>query len=101
MFNLSRIPLPNCDAFSVIDNKALHLTLFVDDFFYSVDVFSPGADGVPEPLPVAEIENRFKSTVADAKHRKDNGEQADQVGVLTADERDNWMKVSSLLLCCM
>ncbi|WWD20394.1 hypothetical protein CI109_104870 [Kwoniella shandongensis] len=92
MFNLSRIPLPNCDAFSVIDNKALHLTLLIDDFVYSIDVFSMGTDGIPEPLPVAEIERRFKSAVADAKSRKDKGEQADQIGVLTADERDNWVK---------
>ncbi|KAK8849764.1 hypothetical protein IAR55_005100 [Kwoniella newhampshirensis] len=93
MFNLSRIPLPNCDAFSVIDTKALHITLLIDDFVYSVDIFSLGEDGIPEPISVAEVERRFRSAATDAKRRKDGGEIPSQIGILTADERDNWVKV--------
>ncbi|WVQ66414.1 uncharacterized protein L199_004594 [Kwoniella botswanensis] len=99
MFNLSRIPLPNSDAFSAVDNKATHLTLMVDDYIYSIDIFSPPPiDGVPEPLSPSEIEQRFKAAVNDAKKRKDGGERADQIGVLTADERDNWTKNREHLL---
>ncbi|WVQ84423.1 hypothetical protein IAT38_006575 [Cryptococcus sp. DSM 104549] len=94
MFNLARIPLPNCDAFSVIDNQALHLSLLIDDYIYAVDVFSPPAEagGIPEPLPAGEIEARFRAAVADAKARKESGEAAPHVGVLSADERDTWTK---------
>ncbi|WRT69787.1 uncharacterized protein IL334_006778 [Kwoniella shivajii] len=99
MFNLSRIPLPNCDAFSVVDNKATHIMLMIDDYIYSVDIFSPpSADGVPEPLPADQVATRFKAAVDDAKSRKDKGEKADQVGVLTADERDGWTKNREHLL---
>nr|XP_019003669.1 carnitine acetyltransferase [Kwoniella mangroviensis CBS 8507]OCF67130.1 carnitine acetyltransferase [Kwoniella mangroviensis CBS 8507] len=99
MFNLSRIPLPNSDAFSVVDNKATHLTLMVDDYIYSIDIFSPPSiEGVPEPLSPSEIQQRFKAAVDDAKQRKDGGERADQIGVLTADERDNWTKNREHLL---
>nr|XP_018260190.1 carnitine acetyltransferase [Kwoniella dejecticola CBS 10117]OBR82348.1 carnitine acetyltransferase [Kwoniella dejecticola CBS 10117] len=92
MFNLSRIPLPNSDAFSAVNNKATHLTLLIDNYIYAIDVFSPSEHGVPEPLPASAIEKRFQAAVADAKSRKDRGENATQVGVLTADERDNWTK---------
>ncbi|WWC92892.1 uncharacterized protein L201_007854 [Kwoniella dendrophila CBS 6074] len=93
MFNLSRIPLPNSDAFSAVDNKATHLTLLINDYVYSVDIFSLNSpDGIPEPLSPSEIEQRIKAAVSDAKSRKDGGKKASQVGVLTADERDNWTK---------
>ncbi|WVR07972.1 hypothetical protein IAU60_005015 [Kwoniella sp. DSM 27419] len=99
MFNLARVPLPNSDAFSVIDNKATHITLLIDDFVYSVDIFSPGSDGgPPEPLPVAEVEKRFQAAIAEAKTRKDGGENPARVGILTADERDTWTKNREHLL---
>nr|XP_019043447.1 carnitine acetyltransferase [Kwoniella bestiolae CBS 10118]OCF22377.1 carnitine acetyltransferase [Kwoniella bestiolae CBS 10118] len=99
MFNLSRIPLPNSDAFSAIDNKATHITLMIDDYIYSIDIFSPPSiDGVPEPLSPSDTEQRFKAAVDDAKRRKDSGEKAEQIGILTADERDNWTKNREHLL---
>ncbi|WVQ95947.1 hypothetical protein IAU59_003046 [Kwoniella sp. CBS 9459] len=99
MFNLSRIPLPNSDAFSAINNKALHITLLIDDFIYSVDIFSANSsNGIPDPLPVAEVERRFKAAVADAKSRRDAQESPAQIGVLTADERDTWTKNREHLL---
>ncbi|OCF34330.1 carnitine acetyltransferase [Kwoniella heveanensis BCC8398] len=99
MFNLSRIPLPNSDAFSAIDNKALHITLLIDDFIYSVDIFAASAtDGVPDPLPVGEVEQRFKAAVADAESRRDARESPARIGVLTADERDTWTKNREHLL---
>lgn len=96
MFNLSRIPLPNCDAFSTPSPLSTHLSLLVDDYYYAIDIFSPPSSsvgGVPEPLPAGEIEKRFQAAVDDAKRRKARGERAVEVGVLGADDRDNWTKV--------
>ncbi|KAL1412564.1 hypothetical protein Q8F55_000311 [Vanrija albida] len=90
IFNFSRIPQPSSDAFSVIDNQALHTTVMIDDFIYSIDVFQQGADGIPEPIPAGEIERLFQAAVEDAKKRKDAGEQPARVGILSADHRDTW-----------
>ena len=97
VFNISRIPLANSDAFSTSTPKATHLTLMIEDFIYSVDVFGPPSsnDGVSDPLPVAEIERRLAAAVADAHTRRNNGEESTMIGLLTADERDTWMNVSS------
>lgn len=101
MFNLSRIPLPNCDAFSTPSPLSTHLSLLVDDYYYAIDIFSPpssSADGAPEPLPAGEIEKRFQAAVNDAKQRKERGERAVEIGVLSADDRDNWTKVGCAIL---
>ncbi|ORY34657.1 Choline/Carnitine o-acyltransferase-domain-containing protein [Naematelia encephala] len=94
LFNFSRIPLPGSDHFSTIAPRATHTTLIVNDFIYSVDVFAPASspDDYPEPLPVAEIERRFKAVVEDAKLRESHGEVPMRVGLLTGDERDTWTK---------
>lgn len=70
----------------------------IDDFTYSVDVFSPPAspDDFPEPSPMADIEMRFKAAVDDAQRRRDRGEKAVEIGILTADQRDTWTAVSDL-----
>lgn len=91
LFNIGRVPLPHSDGFSVQDPHAPHVTVMVDDFVYSVDVFQPRkGDDAADPLSVGEIERLLLAAVADAKQRKDGGERAKQVGVLTADERDSW-----------
>lgn len=95
LFNFSRIPLPGSDAFSAIAPHALHTTLIVDDFYYSVNIFAPpSGDAYPEPLSVIEIEGNIRAAVEDAKSRKDSGEKPPMVGILTGDERDTWTKVS-------
>lgn len=95
LFNFSRIPLPGCDAFSAIAPHALHTTLIVDDFYYSIDIFAPSnGDAYPEPLSVVDIEGRIRAAVEDAKSRKDRGEEPPMVGILTGDERDTWTTVS-------
>lgn len=92
LFNISRIPLPNCDAFSAQDNAARHVTVHIADFVYSVDVFEKVPQGqIPDALPVAEIESLLQAAVADAKARIDKGERPAQVGILTADDRDSWV----------
>jgi hypothetical protein len=73
------------------------MTLLIDDFIYSVDIFAPiqdGSDAVSEPLDVAEIAKRFAAAVADVRQRLAAGEQAPRVGLLTADDRDSWTKVT-------
>jgi len=95
LFNFSRIPLPGCDAFSAIAPHALHTTLIVDDFYYSIDIFAPSnGDAHPEPLFVVDLEGRIRAAVEDAKSRKDRGEEPPKVGILTGDERDTWTTVS-------
>ena len=95
LFNFSRIPLPGCDAFSAIAPHALHTTLIVDDFYYSIDIFAASnGDAHPEPLSVVDIEGRIRAAVEDAKSRKDRGEEPPMVGILTGDERDTWTTVS-------
>ncbi|GMK56581.1 hypothetical protein CspeluHIS016_0304210 [Cutaneotrichosporon spelunceum] len=91
LFNISRIPLPGTDAFSRQDNKARHVTVLINDFIYSVDVFGqPGEDGVADSLPPAEIERLLQEVSEDARKRAEGGEEASMVGVLTADHRDTW-----------
>lgn len=95
LFNFSRIPLPGCDAFSAIAPRALHTTLIVDDFYYSIDIFAPSnGDTHPEPLSVVDIEGRIRAAVEDASSRKARGEEPPMVGILTGDERDTWTTVS-------
>lgn len=92
LFNISRIPLPNCDAFSAQDNDARHVTVHIADFVYSVDVFEKVPKGeIANPLPVGEIESLLQAAVADAKSRVEKGEKPAQVGILTADDRDTWV----------
>lgn len=74
---------------------ALHTTLIIDDFYYSVDIFTPASEErFPEPLESGEIERRFKAAVEDARSRRESGEQPPYVGVLSGDDRDTWTKVS-------
>jgi carnitine O-acetyltransferase len=70
----------------------------VDDFLYSIDIFTQpnSPDNVMEPLPVGVIEQRLKAAVDDALSRLEAGEEAVKVGILTADERDTWTKVRFL-----
>ena len=96
LFNFARIPLPGSDAFTAPATKALHMTVMIDDFMYSVNVFEAPSSPheVPNPRPVGQIEQELLEVVADAKSRRAMGEQAAQVGILTADDRDVWCSVS-------
>lgn len=69
----------------------------IDDFIYSIDVFpkATSPEDITEPLPAGVIEQRIRSAVDDARSRIEAGEQAVKVGILTADERDTWTKVSA------
>jgi carnitine O-acetyltransferase len=93
-FNFSRIPLPGSDAFSAIAPKATHLTVMIDDFIYSIEVFTPaGEDGIPQPLSASDIAKNIRGVVDDARTRRRQGEEAVRLGILTADERDTWTQV--------
>ncbi|GFZ49784.1 hypothetical protein JCM24511_07187 [Saitozyma sp. JCM 24511] len=94
LYNFSRIPIAGSDAFSVIAPQAPHLTVMIDDFIYSIDVFpkATSPEDITEPLPAGVIEQRIRSAVDDARSRIEAGEQAVKVGILTADERDTWTK---------
>jgi len=60
------------------------------DFFYTVRVVNPESGA---PLDVDEIERGIRCIVLDVLRRKGRGETAVRVGVLSADERDEWAKV--------
>jgi Choline/Carnitine o-acyltransferase len=95
MFNIGRIPQENCDTISPVpppshpDSKKILLMLH--DWLYSVDVYD---DAHQNLLKVGEIEKRFRAVVADATSRIARGERAIPVGLLSADRRDIWAKVS-------
>lgn len=90
LFNFSRIPLANSDAFSRPARDARHATVLIDDFVYSIDVFESDPT---MPLSPARIEANLAAVVEDARQRLENGEQPVPVGILSADDRDNWTKV--------
>ena len=71
----------------------------VDDFIYSVEVFSPAKDHNSYPIPLSpqEIAQNLSAVVRDVRQRRRQGEEATPIGVLTADERDTWTKVRSSL----
>jgi hypothetical protein len=79
---------------------AVHLSVLLDDFYYSIDIFqqSDVEKEAPRPLPVAVIGNRLQACVEDVKERRQKGEQPVAVGVLTGDDRDTWTKVISFFI---
>lgn len=94
LFNFARIPMPNEDHFSRMASKALHTTIMIEDFIYSMDIFQPASSlaAFPEPLSVAEIEANLRAVVDDAKHQIDIGTRPHRIGILTGDDRDAWTK---------
>lgn len=94
VFNTTRKPKPYCDGVTSTpfpsDNiHARRLLLTVHNWFYAVDVY----DDKCRPLPPTSIEANIRSAVADAHARHQAGETAVPVGVLSADDRDEWTKV--------
>lgn len=70
--------------------NARSIVVFVQNFIYSVEVIEK--DGTPTAPAV--IERRLAEVVKDVRERVARGEKAPQVGILSADERDLWAKVS-------
>ncbi|KAL1738475.1 acyltransferase ChoActase/COT/CPT [Schizophyllum fasciatum] len=99
VFNTTRKPEPYCDVvtsapFPSENLSARRMILNVHNWFYSVDVY----DDHCRPLPSTLIEANIRSAVSDAHARRQAGEIAVPVGILSADNRDEWTKNLSHLL---
>jgi hypothetical protein len=79
------------------------ILVIVYNWFYAVDAYEPPSlcDGMRQykdrRVHAIHIEERLRAIVRDAEARLANGEKAVPVGVLSADQRDIWAKVLSLL----
>ncbi|KAI4521333.1 acyltransferase ChoActase/COT/CPT [Schizophyllum commune Loenen D] len=99
VFNTTRKPEPYCDVvtstpFPSENPAARRMNLNVHNWFYAVDVY----DDHCRPLPPTRIEANIRSAVADAHARRQAGETAVPVGILSADNRDEWTKNLAHLL---
>lgn len=97
MFNISRIPQPECDSFSPLLTSSSHsnarkILVLMHDWFYTIEVLNESL----QPLSVREIERRIRLVVADVESRLKAKEIAVPISILTTDHRDRWTKVSVL-----
>jgi hypothetical protein len=80
--------------------------VMVYDWFYVIDVYhSAPTSTAPDhsnPMPLVDdagvLEERLRAVVVDARGRRQRGERAVPVGVLSADNRDVWAKVHTYFL---
>jgi hypothetical protein len=103
LFNLARIPEPFCDTHSEVPDRksraARSIHVMLHGWCYSVTVYHPPSPSSGPETPLkqyspAAIEAQLRAVVLDVESRLANGEKALPVGVLSADERDKWAKVS-------
>ena len=99
MFNIARIPEPLCDTLSerpdTPTRASRSILVMVHNWCYSVVVYDPPVGDLPPKLTSpGEIEARLRAVVVDVETRLQNGEIAVPIGVLSADGREHWSKVS-------
>jgi carnitine O-acetyltransferase len=99
MFNIARIPEPLCDTLSEYPDTPTRasrsILVMIHDWCYSVVVYDPPVGDSPSKLSSpGEIEARIRAVVLDVETRLQNGEKAVPIGILSADDRDRWSKVS-------
>ncbi|KAF8440414.1 acyltransferase ChoActase/COT/CPT [Boletus edulis BED1] len=99
IFNICRLPQHPSDALTVpappSSPWASTITVLAHDHYYALRVADP-ATGVP--LHVDEIERGMRGVVTDVLHRRRSGELPVEIGVLSADDRDEWSRNYSTLL---
>lgn len=98
VFNTCRIPQPHCDTLSPqpppnVPN-ARKILVMVSDWIYAVEVYNENR----KLYSVDDIEQRLTSVVQDAARRKQAGEKAVPVGILSSDHRDRWTENLEYLL---
>jgi len=100
-FNMHRVPEPGCDRLvrTLLSDvpaieEARHVLVMVDDWTYAVEVYT--SEG--EIASFVDILARFVAVRRDALERSVGGARAPAVGLLSADNRDLWAKVSSLFV---
>jgi hypothetical protein len=104
-FTMCRSPRTGCDDMLQIPSHSLDepqkVLVMVYDWFYVIDVYhsapSSTAPNHSSPMPlvddVSDLEERLRAVVVDAQARRQRGERAVPVGLLSADNRDVWAKV--------
>ncbi|KIJ66998.1 hypothetical protein HYDPIDRAFT_108981 [Hydnomerulius pinastri MD-312] len=99
IFNVSRVPRRDCDVLTNPAPPSSHwastITVIAHDFYYALRVADPSSGA---PLHVDEIERGLRAVVRDVLRRRESGEKAAEVGVLSSDERDEWAENYTNLL---
>ncbi|KIL67534.1 hypothetical protein M378DRAFT_122548 [Amanita muscaria Koide BX008] len=105
MFNIARIPQPCCDVLSQpadpsTDPAARKILLMVHNWFYTITVYHPpdSPSSLPRLMGPGEMEAQIRAVVLDVERRLASGETAVPIGILSADDRDQWAKNLSYLL---
>ncbi|KAF9052498.1 acyltransferase ChoActase/COT/CPT [Hymenopellis radicata] len=84
MFNVSRIPKPNCDILSIPSPShpaSSSVVVMIHGWFYTLHVSGLSVDSIARGL---------EGIIHDADSRIRSGAKAVPVGVLSSDDRDNW-----------
>jgi len=96
MWNIARVPRPNCDILTtkpqLSSPDARSIVVLIHDFFYVVEVY----DESRKPHSPGLIEWRLWSCVRDVERRLALGERAKPIGILGTDDRDLWAEVRFL-----
>src|SRR5688572_12161661 len=96
MFNIARIPKPRCDVISdpAPSPASRKIYVVIHNYFYAITVYTPPSPAsAMQLLNVLDIERQLRAVVLDVEQRLAKGETAVPIGVLSADDRDNWAKV--------
>ena len=95
MSNVCRVPQLQRDRLTYsrpISPYHSKVLVAIRDWIYAMEVY----DSNTKSIGHASIEQRLRDIVADVERRLRSGEVAPPIGVLTADERDTWAKVTIL-----
>ena len=94
MFNIARLPRPQCDVFSTLPPNgepfARSILVSIRDWLYVVEVIDAKHGLITPPA----LEARLRGVIADVDNRLARSETAPLISVLSADHRDRWTKVS-------
>ncbi|KAJ1307883.1 hypothetical protein OPQ81_001963 [Rhizoctonia solani] len=96
LFNLTRIPKPECDMLNAkpVEKNGRHIHVMVNDWSYTIQAY----DGAGRNVGVKELEHRLWEVVNDVQKREAEGQRAKRVGILTSDDRTQWAKNREHLL---
>ncbi|KAG8213301.1 Choline/Carnitine o-acyltransferase-domain-containing protein [Butyriboletus roseoflavus] len=99
IFNLCRLPQHPSDTLTALASPtspwASTVTVLAHDYYYALRVADPTTGA---PLHADEIERGMRAVVIDVQRRQRNGELPIEIGVLSADDRDEWSRNYSMLL---
>ncbi|CAE6408771.1 unnamed protein product [Rhizoctonia solani] len=96
LFNLTRIPKPECDMLNAkpAEKNGRHIHVMLNDWCYTIQAY----DGAGRNVGTKELEHRLWEVVKDVQKRESEGQRAKRVGILTSDDRTQWAKNREHLL---